>query len=93
MYHALRITGATFFEIAVYAYNPIRVICKKKKKKKKLKINTRKLKANTKFSLREDSRLLSAPLPIVTLGSPLYILVLSLNFYFITDSKCESPPG
>ena len=35
----------------------------------------------TKFTLREDSRLLSAPLPIVTLGSPLYIPVPSLNFY------------
>ena len=45
------------------------------------------------FSLREDSRLLSAPLPIVTLGPPLYIPVLSLNFYFITDVRCESPPG
>ena len=47
----------------------------------------------TKFSLREDSRLLSALLPIVTLGFPLYIPVPSLNFYFITDIRCESPPG
>ena len=47
----------------------------------------------TKFTLREDSRLLSAPLPIVTLGSPLYIPVPSLKIYFITDIRCESPPG
>ena len=47
----------------------------------------------TKFSLREDSRILSAPLPIVTLGSPLYVPVPSLNFYFITDIRCESPSG
>ena len=39
-----------------------------------------KLVVKTKFSLSEDSRSLSAPLPIVTLGSPLYIPVPSLNF-------------
>ena len=46
----------------------------------------------TKFGLREDSRLLSAPLPIVTLGSPLCIPVPSLKIYFITDIRCEDVP-
>ena len=45
----------------------------------------KKLLVKNKFSLREDSRLLSALLPIVLLGSSLYIPVQSL-----TDIRCES---
>ena len=49
----------------------------------------KKLVVKNKFSLREDSRLLSAlSLPIVLLGSPLYNPVPSL-----TDIRRESPTG
>ena len=77
--------------ICIYAHHPIRVI------HTKITDEYKKLVEKTKFSLREDlreeSRSLSSTLPIVTLGSPLYIPVPSLNFYFITDIRCESPPG
>ena len=61
---------------------PIRVI------HKKITDEYKKLVVKTKFSLREDSRLLSASLPIVTLGSPLYIPIPSLDFFLITDIRC-----
>ena len=70
----------------MYAYNPMRVT-------QKITDEYKMLVVKNKFSPRGDSRLLPAPLPIVMLGPPLYVHVPSLNFYFITDVRCESPPG
>ena len=71
----MRINSETEQRMYIYAYNPIRVI------HNKITDEYKKLAVKTKFSFREDSRLLSAPLAIVTLGSPLYIPVPSLNFF------------
>ena len=49
--------------IIIFTYNPIQVI------HKKITDDYKKLVVKTKFSLGEDSRLLSAPLPIMMFGS------------------------
>ena len=79
----MRINSETEKRMYIYAYNPIRVIHKKTADEYK------KLVVKTKFSLERipDYYLLLSG-PIMTLGSPLYIPVPSLNFFLITDIRC-----